>query len=873
MKSNKLVPFVLLLAASSSLLAASLDPTDKYAWGENLGWINHRDDFGSVQVYADHLEGFAWAENIGWVKLGSYDGGGSHSYANSGPDDWGVNRAGDGTLSGYAWSEAGGWMDLGAPGGGVTIDPSSGAFAGAAWAENLGWVRFSLPPTTRHQYAWGESLGWINHQDSLGATEVYADHLEGFAWAENLGWIKLGSHSGGGAHSYGNSGPDDWGVNVGGDGALSGHAWSETAGWIDFGAPGGGVTLDLAGDAMAGYAWGENVGWIWFTAVPPAYRVALAKRSVLAASGGNGVVGGGGDYPPFASVTLTATPAGGYAFAGWDPAPCAALFTMPDADLICTGTFGGDADGDGVAAGLDNCPTIGNPDQADTDGDGRGDDCPVYYVKALGASGGNGASWGGAFGSLKDALEAGTTGGGAIWVTAGVYYPDEAAGTDSDDPAASFDLPSGVELLGGFAGSETAADQRDPWRNRTVLSGDIAQDDLDPEGNDLAESVADIQGTNSVHVVSTQDLGAPPRIDGFFVTAGDASGSGDEGRGGGWLDLGASPEINRVQFLGNRAAEAGGAFDSLGGDPSLANSAFTGNAAPAGAALSHSGGSLSLAGVTLAQNVAQGSGGAVRGDLATLTLDNSVLWGNTGGALSLISGATAEVVHSIVQGAGASGAGWVGPGSDGGGNRDADPKLLDPAGGDVRIAAADSPALNAGDNTAVVGTTDLAGQARIQDAVVDMGAMEQHPVPTATTPALSGTAGSDILTTVLANTSVNAGAGDDLVISAKGRQVITLGAGRDTVVWNWFPDSDVINDFALGEDRLDVRGVLQAIGYAGADPLASGHVQCLNGSGGALVRLDRDGTAGAVYAPINYALVKGAGVTAAALCQPANVVF
>lgn len=223
--------------------------------------------------------------------------------------------------------------------------------------------------------------------------------------------------------------------------------------------------------------------------------------------------------------------------------------------------------------------------------------------------------------------------------------------------------------------------------------------------------------------------------------------------------------------------------------------------------------------------------GLCGGDTAQLTLDNSILWGNTGGALSLVSGATAEVTHSIVQGAGASGSGWVGPGSDGGGNRHADPRLLDPAGGDVRIAAADSPALDAGDDDLAIGTTDPAGQARIQGDAVDMGAMEQHLAPTASMPALSGTATSDILITGTANTSVNAGAGDDLVISAKGRQVITLGAGRDTVVLEHYPDSDVINDFALGEDRLDVRRVLQTIGYAGSNPLASGHVKCLIGGG------------------------------------------
>ncbi len=36
-----------------------------------------------------------------------------------------------------------------------------------------------------------------------------------------------------------------------------------------------------------------------------------------------------------------------------------------------------DLDGDGVSDGEDNCPTIGNPSQADTDGDGEGDACEL----------------------------------------------------------------------------------------------------------------------------------------------------------------------------------------------------------------------------------------------------------------------------------------------------------------------------------------------------------------------------------------------------------------------------------------------------------------------------------------------------------------
>lgn len=122
--------------------AGNIDPVNKWAWGTNIGWLNFNPTHGGVTVYADHLEGYAWAENIGWIRLGTHTGGGSHTYANTAADNYGVNRDSSGNLSGYGWSTTSGWINFNPSHSQVTIDPTTGAFDGYAWAENVGWIHF-----------------------------------------------------------------------------------------------------------------------------------------------------------------------------------------------------------------------------------------------------------------------------------------------------------------------------------------------------------------------------------------------------------------------------------------------------------------------------------------------------------------------------------------------------------------------------------------------------------------------------------------------------------------------------------------------------------------------------------------------------------
>ncbi len=121
------------------------DPAEKYAWGENVGWLNAHSDHHAVTIHYSEgtggwLSGHLWAENIGWIVMGNA---GDGPYDNTTAENWGVNLAAGGWLSGYAWGENVGWINFGHAHCDARIDVDNGAFAGHAWGENIGWVKFS----------------------------------------------------------------------------------------------------------------------------------------------------------------------------------------------------------------------------------------------------------------------------------------------------------------------------------------------------------------------------------------------------------------------------------------------------------------------------------------------------------------------------------------------------------------------------------------------------------------------------------------------------------------------------------------------------------------------------------------------------------
>jgi hypothetical protein len=353
--------------------------------------------------------------------------------------------------------------------------------------------------------------------------------------------------------------------------------------------------------------------------------------------------------------------------------------------------------------------------------------------------------------------------GDEILVADGVYRPDQGGQKSQGDRTASFDLPAGVTLKGGYAGDGAVnPDARDPRQYPTILSGDLLGDDLQGTLN---------RDDNSYHVVTARGLFPPPRLDGFTIQSGQADGANPNQFGGGLYVTAGSPEVVNCTFksntavfggaiatvqaapvlancklTGNQALLFGGALYNEDGAVALTNSLMAGNSTGLAAILGSSalynvGGSVILNNCTVADNAApQGRaiaslvwGSPVVGQIMAT---NSILY-NGGEEIFSSDPCAVVVAYSNVQG------GWSGIG-----NLNADPHFVnrgrwslggDWIDGDYRLMS-DSPCIDKGDKTRLAADTfdldgdgnisealpvDLNGNSRILGLQVDMGACEQ----------------------------------------------------------------------------------------------------------------------------------------------------
>lgn len=295
----------------------------------------------------------------------------------------------------------------------------------------------------------------------------------------------------------------------------------------------------------------------------------------------------------------------------------------------------------------------------------------IYYVSPQG--GGDGSSWANAT-TLTKALDKAVA-GDQIWVQG---FDTLTGGNLYVAPKEGFAVKSGVQLYGGFAGTESRLSQRvtlgKPYqlKYRSVLSGDIQKNDT-VGSVDLIFPANGTRSDNATHVLSvnldpTQASGNnntyPTVINGFSIGNGQAAGTGDAGKGGGIYVYGDNSKggvfrIERCFLISNYATQGGAVYvdasvKSVNGETSLINqSVVFNNAAGDRAAVENQAGGIYLAGVATVVNTSifnNGNGG-VRLSSGSKVV-NATIARNTGAGVDMTAGGSgdAHVYNSIIWG-------------------------------------------------------------------------------------------------------------------------------------------------------------------------------------------------------------------------------
>ncbi len=196
----------------------------------------------------------------------------------------------------------------------------------------------------------------------------------------------------------------------------------------------------------------------------------------------------------------------------------------------------------------------------------------ITYVKSDATGANTGASWADAYTNLDLALTNANP-GAQLWVAAGTYKPSQAA------PNNYFLVESGVSLYGGFAGTETALEQRNYLTNATILSGDIAGDDI---AGDFAQKRTD-NARHVLYVLNGDPLNRTV-VDGFTIKGGNslsATADPDLTKRGGGILAAAKLTARNCTFADNFAPSGAGiaAIAAAGSGLIVDNCIFDGNLA------------------------------------------------------------------------------------------------------------------------------------------------------------------------------------------------------------------------------------------------------------------------------------------------------
>jgi len=264
-----------------------------------------------------------------------------------------------------------------------------------------------------------------------------------------------------------------------------------------------------------------------------------------------------------------------------------------------------DIDGDGICGDVDNCPNIGNPGQADADGDRVGDPCDQNNLLEVGPSGYT-------YNSIQAAIDAALP-GDEVLVYDGTY----------------------IENI-DFKGKTIAVRSK----------------------NGPAATVIDGNANGSVVLfVSHENSGAV--LDGFTLTGGNGLASSSDRIGGGICILDSSPTINNCIITNNGAVYGGGIYSD--GSLTITNSTISNNGADDGGGIyraSHGGWiyettPMTVSSCIISGNTAYYNGGGID-SIGPASITDSVIDNNSavlddgGGIYSWDSSSSTTITNSTI---------------------------------------------------------------------------------------------------------------------------------------------------------------------------------------------------------------------------------
>ncbi|MBN2270607.1 MAG: hypothetical protein JXN61_08340, partial [Sedimentisphaerales bacterium] len=237
----------------------------------------------------------------------------------------------------------------------------------------------------------------------------------------------------------------------------------------------------------------------------------------------------------------------------------------------------------------------------------------IIYVDDDATGANDGSSWSNAYKFLQDALADANASPKPIeiHVAQGIYKPDQGTGITPGDRTTAFQLINGVTIKGGYAGfGEYTPDARDYIRYETILSGDLAGNDVEGlELSELRDHPSRLENSYHVFFNWALNLDQNAALEGFTITGGNAR---DPGAGGGMYNyFHGSPKVSECTFIHNSASNGGGMFNEIS-DPTIECCVFIGNRADsAGGGMYNVRANPKIKDCSLTANSAKWSGGAI----------------------------------------------------------------------------------------------------------------------------------------------------------------------------------------------------------------------------------------------------------------------